>query len=269
VAEAEVTLAAGVWRGGTRVRDAHVRAPTVEEERALFEQCEALLPAERVSVLLGRCAEVGGDSGPGAARALSAGDRVALLLALRRLMAGDSMPCVLDCPWPDCAERLELDLTASELIAEGDAGGPTHFMELGGERLSFRLPTGADEELAARTAVEAGAEAAARTLVDACLAEPPASTSAGLEDALGAAIARVDPHVEITLALSCPVCERESDVELDVASYLWRELELRLARLEREVHLLASHYGWSEAEILALGERRRARYIELVELESA
>lgn len=269
MAEAKVTLAAGVWRGGTRVRDARVRPPTVDEQRALFEECEPLLPAERVSVLLGRCAEVGGDSGPGAARALSAGDRVQLLLALRRLMAGDPMPCVLDCPWPDCGERLELELRASELIAERDAGGPEHFVELGGERVCFRLPTGADEERAARMAVEAGAEAATRTLVDACLAQPPASQPARLEDALGAAIARVDPHVEITLALSCPVCERESDVAFDVASYVWRELELRLARLEREVHLLASHYGWSEAEILALGERRRARYLELVELEPA
>jgi hypothetical protein len=269
VAEAEVTLAAGVWREGTRVRDARVRAPTVEEERALFEECAPLLPAERVTVLLGRCAEVGGESGVDAARELSAGDRVALLIELRRLVAGDEMPCVLDCPWSDCGERLEVELDAAELVAEAAGGGPGGKLDFGGERLAFRLPTGADEERAARTALEADPEVAARELMGACLVDPPDSLPTGLEDALGAAVAQADPHVEITLALSCPACGRESEVELDVASYLWCELEMRLARLDREVHLLASHYGWSEAEILALGERRRARYIELVELEPA
>lgn len=269
MAEAEVTLAAGVWREGTRVRAARVRAPAAEEERALFEECAPLLPAERVTVLLGRCAVVGGESGVDAARALSAGDRVALLLELRRLMAGDAMPCVLHCPGPDCGERLAVELDAAALLTEADGGGPGGTLDFGGERLAFRLPTGADEERAARTALDAGPDAAARELMRTCLVDAPDSPPAGLEDALGAAVAEADPHVEITLALSCPECGRESEVELDVASYLWHELEMRLARLDREVHVLASHYGWSEAEILALGERRRARYIELVELEPA
>jgi hypothetical protein len=269
MAEAEVTLAAGIWREGTCVRHARVRAPAATEERALFDECEPLLPAERVTVLLARCAEVGGESGADAARSLTAGDRVALLLALRRLVCGDPMPCVLDCPWPDCGERLEIELNATELVAQGEAGGLPHELEFGGELLAFRLPTGADEEAAARTAVEAGLETAARELVRACLGDPPDEPAAGLEDALGRAIEQADPQVEITLALSCPACERESRVPLDVGSYLWRELEMRLARLDCEVHLLASHYGWSEAEILALGERRRARYIELVELVPA
>ena len=269
MAEAEVTLAAGVWREGSRVRRARVRAPAAEEERALFEECAPLMPAERVTVLLARCAEAGGESGVDAARALSAGDRVALLIELRRLLAGDAMPCVLDCPWSDCGERLEVELDAAKLVTEAAGDGPGGQLDFGGERLAFRLPTGADEERAARTALDAGPEAAARELMDACLVDPPDSPLAGLEEALGAAVARADPYVEIKLALSCPECGRESEVELDVASYLWRELEMRLARLDREVHVLASHYGWSEAEILALGERRRARYIELVELEPA
>lgn len=269
MAHSEVTLAAGVWREGMRARQVRLRAPSAEEQRALFEEGESLLPAERVTLLLGRCAEVGGETGPAAARALSAGDRVALLLELRRLLAGDSLPCVLDCPWPDCAERLELDLEVGDLLTASDAGGPTHELEYGGERLAFRLPTGADEELAARIAIQDGPEAAADELVRACLVDPPASPPPGLEDALGAAIADADPHAEITLALRCPVCERDGVVAFDAASYLWCDLDARLTRLDHEVHVLASRYGWSEAAILALGERRRTRYLELVELEPA
>jgi len=269
MAYAEVTLATGVWREGTRARGVRLRAPDAEEERAMFDEGQALLPAERVTLLLGRCAEVGGETGPDAARALSAGDRVALLLELRRLLAGDSLPCVLDCPWPDCGERLELDLDVGDLLAAADGAGRTHELEFGGERLVFRLPTGADEEVAARVAVEQGPEAAVDVLRRECLVNPPPSPPPGLDDALGAAIAGADPYAEISLALRCPVCERDGEVAFDAASYLWRDLEARLARLDRDVHALASRYGWSEAEILALGERRRARYLELVDLEPA
>jgi hypothetical protein len=269
MAYAEVTLAAGVWREGTRLRRARLRSPGPEQERALFEEGEPLLPAERVTLLLGRCAEVAGEPGPDAARALSAGDRVALLLELRRLLAGDSLPCVLDCPWPDCGERLELDLDVRDLLAAADTGGPTYELEFRGERLTFRLPTGADEERAARIAVERGPEAAVDELLRACLVDPPPSPAPGLAEALGAAITAADPHAEISLALRCPVCGRDGEVAFDTASYLWREIEVRLARLDRDVHVLASRYGWSESEILGLGERRRARYLELVELEPA
>jgi hypothetical protein len=267
---ADVTLATGVWREGTRVRHARVDAPTPEQERALFAKGEHLLPAERVTLLLGSCAAVGGETALEAARALSAGDRVALLLELRRLMAGDSLPCVLDCPWPDCGERLELDLAIGELLDAGtETRGPTYELDFGSALLSFRLPTGADEERAARTAVEQGPATAVAELMRACLLDPPPDRAPGMAEALGAAIADADPHAEISLALRCPVCERDGEVAFDAASYLWRELEGRLARLDHDVHVLASRYGWSEAEILGLGDRRRARYLELVELEPA
>jgi hypothetical protein len=265
----EVTLATGIWREGTRARRARLVAPTPEEERALFEAGEPLLPAERVTLILGRCAEVGGETGPDAARALSSGDRVALLLQLRRLLAGESLPCVLDCPWPDCGERLELELRTSELVPRGDSGPPEHELEFRGERVSFRLPTGADEELAAHVAVEDGPEAAVEALMRACLTEPPAAPRPGLDEALGTAIASIDPHAEISLVLRCPACERDGEVAFDAASYLWLDLEARLARLDQDVHLLASRYGWSEADILGLDESRRARYIRLVQMEPA
>lgn len=277
MAHADVTLATGFWREGTRVRRARLHAPAPEQERLLFEEGEALLPAERVTLLLGHCAEIGGEAGADAARSLSAGDRVALLLELRRLIAGDALPCVLDCPWPDCRERLELDLHVRDLLPSADAHGPTYELEFRGERLVFRLPTGADEERAARIAVEHGPDAAVDQLLRACLPDPPPDPAPGadassdprpeLAEALGAAIADADPHAEILLALRCPVCDRDGEVALDAASYFWRELEVRLARLDHDVHVLATRYGWSEAEILALSERRRARYLELVELE--
>jgi hypothetical protein len=45
---------------------------------------------------------------------------------------------------------------------------------------------------------------------------------------------------------------------------LWAEIEVRAKRLLLEVHLLATAYGWSEAEILSLNAQRREFYLEMV-----
>ena len=45
---------------------------------------------------------------------------------------------------------------------------------------------------------------------------------------------------------------------------LWEEIEVRAHVLLGEVHRLASAYGWSEAQILALSPARRASYLAMV-----
>jgi hypothetical protein len=35
-------------------------------------------------------------------------------------------------------------------------------------------------------------------------------------------------------------------------------------RLYEEVHVLATHYHWSESDILALPRRKRLRYLDLI-----
>jgi hypothetical protein len=54
-----------------------------------------------------------------------------------------------------------------------------------------------------------------------------------------------------------------------MAAFLWAEIEARARRLLREVHILATAYGWTEAEVLSLGENRRARYVERVQSGAA
>lgn len=265
--EAELTLATGVRREGRRRRGARVRAPAAAEEWALFEQGEPRLPAERVTLLLGRCVEIADQGGAELARELSAGDRAALLLELRRRTIGETMRCLLECPQPDCGEQLELELAVGDLLTAGDLGEETHELELEDERVVYRLPTGADEERAARRALDDVA-AASRELLAACLVTAPDPWPEGLAEAVEEAIAARDPHIRLELAMTCPACERPAAIELDPAAYVWRELETRHAERQREVHLLASRYGWTEAEILALPPPRRERYLELVEAEA-
>ena len=66
------------------------------------------------------------------------------------------------------------------------------------------------------------------------------------------------------LALQCVACGHAGEAQLDPGALLWDEIDARARVLLGEVHRLASAYGWSEAEILALGPARRASYIAMV-----
>ena len=77
-------------------------------------------------------------------------------------------------------------------------------------------------------------------------------------------MAKADPQAEIRIALVCPACQQRWSLLFDIASFLWSEIEDWARRLLREVHQIASAYGWPEREILAIGARRRCSYLEMI-----
>ena len=84
-------------------------------------------------------------------------------------------------------------------------------------------------------------------------------------DEIGDLLAAADPVAEIRIALRCPACGNEQDEVLDIATFLWAEVAALAKRLLREVHALASAYGWTEAEALSLSAARRSLYMEMVQ----
>ena len=78
-------------------------------------------------------------------------------------------------------------------------------------------------------------------------------------------MALADPLAETRLTLHCPKCEVDWEESLDMTSFLWAEIDACVRRLLLEIHTLASAYGWTETEILSLGENRRVRYVEMVQ----
>ena len=54
------------------------------------------------------------------------------------------------------------------------------------------------------------------------------------------------------------------DVDFAVQPFVLRELYERAAGVYYDIHLLAQHYKWSEETILALPQKRRMRYVELL-----
>ena len=187
---------------------------------------------------------------------LSVGERDAVLVELRELTFGPSLPAVVACP--SCSEQLEIELAADDLREEG--GSPDE-IELGleGHRVRFRPPTAGDLVEVARVAdVEEGRA----VLLRRCVLE--GEISPEVEAAVAARMAEADPGAWIELALACPECGNEWTAPFDIVSFLWEEIGACARRLVRDVHALASAYGWRESEVLALSAARRSAYLELV-----
>lgn len=258
----EATLPHGILRDGEWRRDAVLRRPTGADEAALAGR--AASPAARVSALLARCVQtLGGEpAGDDDVRGLTAGDREALLLALRGATFGDRLACVVVCL--SCEERMDVELSvAGLLVAPYDDVAATHeLQDEGGARVRFRLPTGADQEAAAGAP---DAEAGAALLLERCVLGAQV-TDPGLVEA---AMARLDPQAELRLAADCPACGAPVDALLDAGALVLDELAGDDDGLLREVHALARHYHWSEGEILALELPRRRRYLELLVADEA
>lgn len=277
---AAVQLPSGYWLDGERHREATLRALTGRDEEFLLESGADLLPVHRITRLLTRCLT---QLGPltsvnrGAVRSLTVGDREALLLHLRRLTLGDAVQGVVSCPQPDCGEKLDLDLRVSDLLLPGyDHQRAVHEVSIQENgttyRVRFRLPTGADQEAAASLAAddaEAGAALMLHRCVEAVVVEGDNDRSvedwpSTLSSQLPGVMADLDPQADLVLNLDCPVCDHAFSVTFDTGAYLLQEILARSSHLYREVHLLAYHYHWSEAEILGMTSVRRRRYLDLL-----
>jgi hypothetical protein len=201
--------------------------------------------------------------------ALPLGERDRRLLELREGTLGRAIESVARCP--GCGEPLELTLDTRDLLAGPAVVETVEESELirDGLALRFRLPNSFDLLAAERCA---GVEEARRLLAERCVVEarresmPVPAADLAEEDvaALAAALAEADPGAELLLELRCPACERGWWELLDVAAFVWAEVEVQARRLLREVHVLARAYGWREADVLALTPRRRRLYLEMV-----
>ena len=193
------------------------------------------------------------------AATIDVGTRDVLLARLFRLVAGDQAPACADCP--GCGSVLEVPVNVAAVAAL-----PVHEP---GERLSvlvdgaevpFRLPTTAD------LIVLGGwpPDRARAALLSACLGfEPDATPGAETEAAVEIAMERAAPAGAIDLLVRCPACGLDSSVPLDVPALLWAEIEAQAVTLMRDVHALATSYGWTEPDVLDLSPRRRAMYLDL------
>jgi len=231
-----------------------------------WEQAQMLHPLQRADVLL-RLAWP--EVAPAAWGTLPLGTRDAHLFTLFEAWFGAALDLRIDCP--ACGEALELALRTTDLRPEPpDAGAAVPPLLCEGCELAYRLP-GSDDLIAL---LEAGdPDAAMARLLDRCVlqarraGQPVAATALPppVIERLQQDMAARDPGADLRVALTCPACGHGFDRRFDIGATLWDALDDWADRTLAEVHTLASAYGWSEPQVLALGAARRQRYIAMVQ----
>jgi hypothetical protein len=195
----------------------------------------------------------------------SIGRRDAGLLDLRQQLFGPRLASVTACP--QCAARLELELAVADLRTTFADGSPQRWIWTVADQpyeVEIRPPTTADLRAIAIEPEPAELLARCVAITSVGRALPIAALPNELLAAILSAFEAIDPQANLQLSLRCAECSHTWDAAFDIVSYLWREVEQWALRTLREVHLLATAYGWGEAEILALTPHRRQLYLDLV-----
>lgn len=232
----------------------------------LWQAAERRSPVERALVLAGAA-----DADEASAEELAAlpvGRRDAQILALHTALGGRALEATARCP--GCGEQAEFAVDPGELVASVRNATPPSAVEADGFVVTWRPLDSRDVAAAAAAGHAAAAE---RVLLGRCLtaATGPdgdvdgALLPAHVRQALARAMAESDPLAEVLVDIACPGCGTQFAADLDVGGFVWAELQAHARRLLREVDVLARAYGWAEAEVLALDERRRAAYLELAQ----
>ena len=193
--------------------------------------------------------------------ALSVGDRRYLMLRLLAELQGEQFWITTSCA--RCGKWFDLGLERSSIpVKPAGEGFPFAVAQIGEHSVQLRVPTGADQAAIA----DEPREAALRHIAERCVLAIDGAVSSGplsaeVRDAIEAALDAVSPDVASQLLTHCPECDCEQVVEYDPCV----PTQDVVTGLFEEIHVMASHYHWSECEILALPRSRRRMYLGLIE----
>lgn len=242
-----------------------VRGLSAGELLDVWETAWALGPYRRALVLLAAARR---DQSPSVQVDCSVGQADAELVALRAATFGPHLTGVADCP--RCGSALELELDGRSLLeAAGAEPQGSLSVDNDGIQLRFRVPTYPD---LVAVADEPDADTARTRLLERCLLEARRDDRplhvdelpAGAQATVASVMADADPGSDIQLATPCPECGHEWDAPFDPASFLWAEIDACARRLLGDVHTVATAYGWTEHDILAMSPWRRQIYLEAI-----
>jgi hypothetical protein len=214
---------------------------------------------------------------------MSIGERDTRLLGFRERLFGSRMSGLATCP--QCGERIELSFDVRDILPDREVQlsekKDEDVMKVTVEsyEVQFRLPNSLD--LAAIVPGSNKEEARAQ-LLERCIVAIEHGPRGGQQGSDGIApqdlgslpeavlrainerMAQADPQGDTQLVIVCPKCQHEWKSYFDIAFYLEKEIHAWAQRLLTDIHLLASAYGWSEAEILGMSSIRRQAYLQML-----
>jgi|SRR5215469_984800 len=242
-----------------------MRSLSAAELIRAWERGSSRAPVDRALTLL---AAVTTESPEELARK-SVGRRDARLLETYEQHFGRTLNAFAECP--ECGERLEYNITTSDLVRNGGEHQQETDLSLVMGEISLKVRPPNSLDLSAVMGC-ADLAAARRMLAERCVVEAHSGTNPIAADALpeaaleqvAACLAKADPQAEVLIDLTCPSCGHGWQVIFDIESFLWAKVSALAKRLLHEVHLLAGAYGWAESDILAMSAVRRQFYLEMV-----
>jgi hypothetical protein len=252
-----------------------MRALSASELLEIWERGLTQQPIQRAIMLLAAACP---EAAPNVLEELTIGERDAKLLTLREWTFGPQLVSLTTCP--SCGNRLELTFNVADIRRASSSRLPldqkgnedrdaAQALVIAGYEVSLRLPNSLD--LAAVAEREEVGEMR-RLLLRRCLltihhngeevsAEelPPEVVEAVMKQ-----MAQAEPLADVHLSLVCTTCKHQWQALFDIVTFFWTEIDSWAHRVLREVHTLASAYGWREGDILTMSPWRRQFYLTMV-----
>lgn len=262
----EVQLPGGLAQNGSIERSARFLALTGRIELSLIEARSASTRLQYVTRALCLALDSFGELPADAASvaSLCVADRQFLMLRLAALLDGEQMWLKFSCS--DCEAIFDIEVRRCELpVKPAGDDFPVLKLRLGGNDVQVRIPNGEDQQQIEYLDEDEAMHRLLRRCICTVNGEPPRqdfieSLSAADVELLDAALDEVSPAVCDRLQVTCPECGLEQFAGLDHYAPIAQDEYF----FYDEIHTLASHYHWSESEILGLSQARRRRYLDLI-----
>ena len=87
-------------------------------------------------------------------------------------------------------------------------------------------------------------------------------------DQIGMELEQHDDLMTLEINTSCPACGADLLIDLDLEEKLLEILSTEHKLLLKQIHRLALAYHWSEADIVAMPNKRRQYYLAQIDEES-
>lgn len=203
-------------------------------------------------------------------RQLPIGQRDALLVRLRQRTFGHVVRGQIQCRQCDAPLAFELDLRSYDAVGHLQHPLVPKWVTVDGFDVLFRVPNSLDFARVVDRCMET--ETARAMLLELCVSEASrdgrpvavADLTPRAIEQLGEKMEELDPMAELPLGVSCERCGSHCLALFDVGRFLWRDVARAAHQLLDEVHALATTYGWTEPQILALSAARRRYYLEKI-----
>ncbi len=189
--------------------------------------------------------------------ALSIGQRDARLLTLREWAFGSEISACAFCP--QCRQSLEFTFQVDDLLQRGKSEIAEVPYSFAGYEMLLRPVNSVD--LVACSGLDM--TAIHRRLLGCCLLSGRSGNVTISHDQVPDEVACADAQADLYIEASCTNCAHSFRETFDIVSFFWSEIDASVRRILREVHALASAYGWKENDILALSPLRRQLYLEM------